>query len=344
MESATPVPLLQTFELDATVVIPTFNGEDYLEQILSKLSVQDFRGSYEVLVIDSGSTDKTLEIIEAHPEVRLHVIPNSDFGHGKTRNLAAQLARGTFIAYLTHDAIPENESWLREILEPMLPGGIGAVAVMGKQVPRKNCFPLLKYEIQSVFSGFGPDFGTTVFYKDDFVNSQGILDAISFYSDVNSATRKDILTGPIPYQDVPYSEDMAYGLEIVEAGLKKAYAPRASVEHSNDLSLIEYKKRIFDEVVGMRRIGHEIPLLSFSRQIAYTIFGALRDTIRILRDREYNWKRKLYWLAVNPAFHFAKWRSYFIATRIDVNDETSIKAGSLEAHRLSQTNASQKHS
>lgn len=342
--SRTSFPPLQKFELDATVVIPTFNGEDYLEQILLKLESQDFEGSFEVLVIDSGSTDRTLEIVSSFPQVRLHTIPNSEFGHGKTRNHAAQLARGTYIAYLTHDAIPETDSWLREIITPMLPGGLGAVAVMGKQVPRKNCFPLLKYEIQGVFSGFGPDFGTTLFYKDDFVSSQGILDAISFYSDVNSATRKDILTGPVPYQDVKYSEDMAYGLEIIEAGWIKAYAPRASVEHSNDLTLNEYKKRIFDEVVGMRRIGREIPVLSFSRQIAYTGFGILRDSVRILRDKDYSGKRKMYWLALNPPFHFAKWQSYFKATRVDITNETAIKAGSLEAQRISQSLKTEKNS
>lgn len=145
------------------------------------------------------------------------------------------------------------------------------------------------------------------------------------------------MTGPIPYQDVRYSEDMAFGLEIVEAGWIKAYAPRASVEHSNDLKLSEYKKRIFDEVVGMRRIGHEIPVLTFSRQIAYTGFGVLRDSFSIIRDRDYSWKRKLYWLTVNPLFHIAKWRSYFVATRVDIYDEDAIQAGSLEAHRFSQS-------
>lgn len=328
-----PPPFVEG-EIDATVVIPTYNGELYLENILTALTEQEFDGEFEVLIIDSGSTDSTLDIVSRFPDVRLHQIPNEEFGHGRTRNLAAKMARGTYIAYLSHDAIPADQHWLKEMLTPMLPGGLGAVAVMGKQVPRTKCFPLLKYEIQGVFSGFGPDFGTTLFYLDDFVQSQSVVDAIAFYSDVNSATRRDILTGPIPYQDVLYSEDMAFGREIIEAGLIKAYAPRGCVVHSNDLTLREYRKRIFDEIVGMRRLGHEIPVLTWKRKILYTVFGIGRDSLRILGDRDYSWGRKLYWLLVNPAFHMNKWRSYYTATRVDLSNSEQIRAGSLEASRV----------
>jgi rhamnosyltransferase len=326
-------PKLTTFAVDATVVIPTYNGEMYIRQILDALANQEFDGSFEVLVIDSGSSDGTLDIVRSFADVRLYEIPNREFGHGRTRNLAAELALGTHVAYLTHDAIPETPHWLREIIEPMKLDGLGCVAVMGKQVPRPGCFPLLKYEIEGVFRNFGPDFGTTIFYLDEFVQTQSELDAISFYSDVNSATRKDFLTKVMPYQDVPYSEDMAFGREIVEQGFRKAYAPRASVIHSNDLTLHEYRLRIFDEVVGMRRIGHDYPVLRFSRQVAYTGFGALRDSLRIVRDGSFSWRRKLYWLVVNPWFHVAKWRAYYRATRVDVTDQAAVATQSLEAHR-----------
>lgn len=332
--SAGIVPALKARgELDATVAILTYNGQDYLRQILGALRSQDFEGTYEVLVIDSGSTDSTLEILRDFPEVRVHVIENKDFGHGKTRNLAAKLARGTFVAFLTHDAVPKDNSWLREILLPLDPDGLGAVAVLGKQIPRANCSPLLKYEIEGVFRGFGPDFGTTLFYKDSFVTSNQQLDALSFYSDVNSATRRDFLLEIIPYQDVPYSEDMAFGKDVIEAGYRKAYAPRAAVEHSNDLTLREYAPRIFDEVIGMRKIGHEIPLLKLWRAGAYAAFGAARDTFRISRDASFTWKRKVYWFAVNPAYHFAKWSGYRKATLVDLSDANAVSSGSLEFRR-----------
>lgn len=318
----------------ATVAILTYNGETYLERILVEVLGQDVAGEIEVLVIDSGSTDSTLDIVKRYPSVRLHEIPNTEFGHGKTRNLAAQLARGEFIAFLTHDAIPVSRQWLQELLAPFsLDEKI--VAVMGKQIPRSGCFPLLKYEIRGVFAGFGPDFGTTVFYHDAFVQSEGVLNAISFYSDVNSAARREFLTETIPYRDVRYAEDQLFGKDLIEAGYRKAYAGRAAVEHSNDLTRDEYRARIFDETVGLRQIGFPIPVLTPREQRRLVLRGVIGDSLRILQDGDFGWKRKLYWLAVNPIFQLEKWKSYRASTLVDINDEEAVRSGSLEHRRKS---------
>ncbi|MEY9951178.1 glycosyltransferase family 2 protein [Leifsonia sp. EB34] len=318
--------------VDVTIAILTYNGETYLRRILEMIRRQDFAGSVEVLVIDSGSTDSTLSIVADFPEVVLKQIPNSEFGHGRTRNLAAQLATGEFVVYLTHDAIPASESWLTELLAPFAIDE-KIVAVMGKQVPRPGCFPLLKYEIRGVFAGFGPDFGTTVFYKDDFAKDEGVLGAMAFYSDVNSAARRSFLTDVVPYRDVRYAEDQLFGRDLLEAGYSKAYAGRAAVEHSNDLTLGEYERRIFDETVGLREIGFPIPPMSRPQQLRLTARGIVGDTLRILRDSEYSWKRKAFWLVVNPAYQVVKWSSYRDSTLVDITDVDAVRAKSLEHSR-----------
>lgn len=315
-----------------TVAILTYNGETYLDRILEAVTTQTIDGDVEVLIIDSGSTDATLEIVRRYPQVRLHEIPNSEFGHGKTRNLAASLARGEFIAYLTHDAIPTSLEWLRELLAPFAIDD-RIVAVMGKQIPRPGCFPLLKYEIKGVFNAFGPDFGTSVFYKGDFVQSEGVFNAIAFYSDVNSAARRRFLLDVVPYRDVRYAEDQLFGKDLLEAGYRKAYAPRAAVQHSNDLTLDEYRRRIFDETVGLRQIGKLIEPMSRGTQLKLTARGVAGDSLRILRDPEFGWKRRLFWLAANPLYQIAKWRSYRASTLVDLSDAEVIAAGSLEHHR-----------
>jgi rhamnosyltransferase len=316
----------------ATVAVLTYNGETYLEQILSAVEGQSIDGEIDILVIDSGSTDGTLGIVGRHPRVRLHEIPNAEFGHGKTRNLAARLARGEYIAYLTHDAIPSTDHWLHELLAPLREVDGDIKAVMGKQIPRPGCFPLLKYEIQGVFAGFGPDFGTTVFYYDGTTHDQGLIDSLAFYSDVNSATRTAFLRHEMPYRDVRYSEDMLFGQDIIEAGYKKAYAPRGAVIHSNDLTLNEYGKRMFDETVALRQIGKPIPPMRRRAQLRMTVRGILADSIRIVRD-DYSVAGSLRWLLVNPRFHIVKWRAYRDATLIDLRDEAAIRAGSLEHSR-----------
>lgn len=317
--------------VDATVAILTYNGEQYIGQVLDAVFAQEFDGTFEVLVIDSGSRDRTLDLVRRRPQVRLHQIPNSEFGHGRTRNLAASLAAGRHVVYLTHDAIPATSQWLHEMLAPFALSERVA-AVMGKQIPRPNCFPLLKYEIRGVFSGFGPDFGTTLFYKDDFMRGRALTDAVGFYSDVNSAARRDVLMGPIPYRDVQYAEDQLFGRDVVDHGLLKAYAGRAAVVHSNDLNLAEYRMRMFDETVGLQDVGLEQRAPRGRERALLLRHGIARDALRILRDPDYSWRRKLYWFVMNPRYHVAKWRAVERALAVS-HDGEARRAHSLEESR-----------
>lgn len=318
--------------VDATVFIPTFNGEKYLDWLLHAVESQDFAGNFEILIIDSGSSDATLDIIGTHPSVRLVEIPGSEFGHGKTRNLAAKLARGTNIAYLSHDAIPADSNWLTNITAPLDPAGLNCVGVVGKHIARANCSPLLKYEIDGVFRACGPDGETTVI-DGAISKANELTPGELFYSDVNSATRREFLLNTISYREVNYSEDMAFARDLLEAGYRKAYAATAVVEHSNDVTFSEYGKRIFDETLGMRRVGEGRQSLSW----AQAKVRALRDVVvswgRIVRDKDYSIWAKAHWLFVNPAYAWTKWTNIHRALNVDPDDKNTIARYSLEHSR-----------
>ncbi len=314
----------------ATVAILTWNGEEYLRDILTALRTQQVDGEVEVLVIDSGSTDATLAIIADFPEVRLHQIPNSEFGHGKTRNLAAQLATGEFVVYLTHDAVPADDFWLAGMLAPfeLFPRVVG---VVGRQIPRPQCFPLLKYEIRRVFETQGAEFATTISYEDPaFQRHPHYGPPARFYSDVNSAARRRYLLDEVPYQDVSYAEDQLFAQEFMRKGGFKAYAPWGAVVHSNDLTYGEYKKRLFDEIVGLRLAGAPVPPASHGFRAF--VRAVVLDPADILQDHDYSAARKLYWLIVNPFFHLAKHRAGKRARRIDLS-HPKLASMSLEAQR-----------
>jgi rhamnosyltransferase len=317
----------------ATVFIPTWFGERYLDEVLDAVFKQKVPFKYEVLIYDTSSKDRTPEIIEKyakkHKNLRHKTITKDEFGHGKTRNAAAHDAKGEIVVYISQDVTPAHNRWLYEMIKPFeLSEKI--VGVMGKQDPRPHCFPLLKSEIRSTFRNFGPDFGTTLFYKDDFVQNQSDYDAISFYSDVNSAARKGFLVGKIPYQDVPYAEDQLFGRDVIDAGYIKVYAPRGNVIHSNDMTLGEYKHRMFDETMGLRKIGIPVAVPGRKLILKMIIRGIIRDTLNISQDSQYSWKRKLYWLVMNPFFHVNKWRGIRLATLVSVDDRSALNKYSLE--------------
>lgn len=295
-----------------TVAILTFNGEKYLDDILCALESQEYASTFDVLVIDSGSSDRTLEIVHSHPSVRLHEIPNSEFGHGKTRNLAAHLATGDIVAYLTHDAVPVGAHWLTAMVAPFADERVAAV--LGKQVARPSAPPALKYDIARVFARQGPD-GVVTVHEDDEKLAGVARSVATFYSDTSSAARRSILLGDIPYRDADYAEDQVFGREVIAAGYRKAYAADAIVEHSNDGNLREFGQRIAADLHGLRAIGTDVPRVSRFAAFKAFVKWTLADTGRIVGDSDFGVGRKLYWLVVNPVYHAVKWSAFAKASR-----------------------------
>lgn len=292
-----------------TVSVLTYNGERYLDQLLTAVEGQRYDGEVEVLVIDSGSTDRTLEILSGHPSVRVHRIPNTEFGHGRTRNLVAALARGEIVVYLTHDAVPAHDRWLYEIVVPFVDDPRIA-AVVGKQVARSDAPPVLKYDIRRVFERMGPDYALTVVADWGQLDAPGALERAAFYSDANSAARRSVLRDQVPYPDVDYAEDQLFARQVLRAGLRKAYAPRAVVEHSNDITLRTFGARIEADMVGLRSIGTVVPRVPAHRAAIQWLRWSLVDAASIVRDREYRPLTRLRWLLVNPWYHAVKWNAY----------------------------------
>lgn len=319
---------------DVTVVIPVLNGEHYLAEVLDAVAAQQGVGAIETLVIDSGSTDASLELVRARPTVRLHRIPNEEFGHGRTRNLGARLAEGRVVAFLTQDATPAGANWLRELIAPLETPGV--VGVFGRQLPRPHAFPLQKYDIDLAFEAQGPPDRVSIRTLDptlDPAAARTELDRLAFYSDVNAASTRAFLTEVLPYRDLPYSEDLAFARDALTAGHSIAYAPAGAVLHSNDATVREYRRRMFDETVGRRRSGAEIGRVPGLAALAHAGVGALRDTARILRDPDYGVGATARWLGVNPWYHLARWRGISAGSKVDLGDATALANASLEAER-----------
>ena len=131
----------------ATIALLTRNSAATIGAVLDAIVAQEFT-DYEILVIDSSSTDATIDIVSRF-DIRLIVIDPADFGHGRTRNAAAREARGEFVVFLTHDSIPRHPNWLTELLAPFAdPVVAGAY---GRQIPRDDEKPLDKYFFLSLY-------------------------------------------------------------------------------------------------------------------------------------------------------------------------------------------------
>ncbi|HJQ28034.1 MAG TPA: glycosyltransferase family A protein, partial [Rubrobacter sp.] len=112
----------------------TLNAGPGFGELLRRLFSQKADFGYEVLVIDSGSTDATVELARSYG-ASVHTIDRDEFDHGATRNLGASLSRGRYVAFVVQDALPIDEEWLAAMVEDLEKDGTVA-GVYGRQIPR----------------------------------------------------------------------------------------------------------------------------------------------------------------------------------------------------------------
>ncbi len=94
-----------------SVVILTKNNGTTIGKVLQQIQAQQINDPFEIIVVDSGSSDDTIKKVSQF-NVKFYTIPPGEFGHGRTRNLASGYATGDYIVYLSADAIPANGKWL----------------------------------------------------------------------------------------------------------------------------------------------------------------------------------------------------------------------------------------
>lgn len=233
-----------------SVLIPTKNGERYLDEVLTAVSRQQGGvAPVEVIAVDSGSRDRTLAILLRH-QVRVVQIRPEEFGHGKTRNLAAAQARGEYLVFLTQDATPADEHWLDNLLAPVRADPLVAGA-FSRHRPRPDCHPMewhriVAYELHSqsesqVYTAIdNPDYaGNPARYR-VFANTSSVIRRAAWEQ--------------IPFPEVEFAEDQAWAERVLTAGYKTAYAANSVVFHSHSYGPWANFRRHFEHAWAMRAL------------------------------------------------------------------------------------------
>ncbi len=269
-----------SYEHKAAVIIPTWNGGALFRDVLESLTTQSTPWSFEVLVVDSGSTDETLEIMRSYAGrgVRLHSIPNSEFQHGRTRNLAISLTSAEFVAVLTQDATPTNAHWLANLVKSF-DKGAKVAGVFGAHQAYLDATPFVSMGIQGHFEHFDrlPHVAHWDAHGDAIpFGSTSWQNWLHYYSDNNSCMRRSVWEH-IPYPDIDWGEDQVWAWEIVKQGYDKAFADDAIVYHSHNLN----KKQQFK----VSKIEGEFWLKHFNYKFESSPEN-IRASTDYLRDRD----------------------------------------------------------
>lgn len=220
------------------------DGYDYLERGLPIILAQDYTGPVELVCVDSGSNDGTVELMREHG-ARIEEIPPEEFHHGRTRNLAASMASHEILVCISQDAIPTDTAWLRNLVAPFSYARVGAV--YGKQTPPEWMGARRR---QSMVSEY-PDQRQVR----DPVDIERYTPGHFRFSNANAALRKSCWEQFRWDETLLLAEDQGMCRDLLMAGMVVVYEPAAEVVHGHERSLWGEFKYALDNGLSLTRLG-----------------------------------------------------------------------------------------
>lgn len=230
------------------VIIPTWKGERYLRSLVSVLREQTHQAQ-RIIVIDSSSPDSTVALA-AELGCQIHVIPQAEFNHGGTRNLAAALGSSEIIVFMTQDAVPVDNSFLANLCSVFADSQVDAA--FARQVPHADANP------PEIFARLFNYPTVSERRTAATIATKGIK--AYFFSNVASAVRRTTfeIMGGFP-DKLPMNEDMVLCARLLARGSVVVYEASVVVRHSHNYSLLQQARRYFDIGAFFADQGHLLP-------------------------------------------------------------------------------------
>ena len=203
-----------------SVVMRNYNEGWAIADTIRQLFAQDFPGEIEWVVIDSGSTDDSLEKVRAAvtpTPAKIIRIPPGTYVPGVVLNQGVRETTHEWIVFLNADATPQGPDWLRNLLMPCLEHpSFGAG--YSRQIPRPGC--------QAVFAhDYHRSFGTTPIVSGPWNG---------FFSMVSSISKRSVLVRHPFREDLQYAEDNEWANRLAASDLDILYLAGSEVVHSHN--------------------------------------------------------------------------------------------------------------
>jgi rhamnosyltransferase len=254
---------MKPFPTAVSVIMRSFNEAWAIGGTIQQLLDQDFQGEIELIVIDSGSTDGSIEIIKNAKPAKLIQIPLGTYVPGVVLTQGAREASHDWIIYLNADATPVGKNWLTHLLAPCL-ADENFGAGFSRQIPRPGCKAVFAHDYDRCF---GPDREST---KWDH-----------FFSMVSSITHRSIIERIPIREDLQYAEDDEWTRRLAAHGLNILYITDSVVMHSHNYTLRQSYKRTFGESKTLAATSSQSP-----KEVNYHSFvllGWLKDFLSDVR-------------------------------------------------------------
>jgi glycosyltransferase involved in cell wall biosynthesis len=210
------------------ILVRTLNESELIGTCIETLLRQSTRHEVEILVVDSGSTDSTVEIAESQGVTVIHVRPG-DFDYSKALNVGIEELHAELVVSLSAHAIPLDERWVETMTARFEDPSVAGVTC--RQVP----WPDAPWrEVQRLRRTFGP--ARAIYSRD---SREGLV-----FSNAASCVRRSVWLEE--RFTLPAAEDQEWAERVVAAGWKVIYEPDAPVYHSHAENPRAQARRLID--------------------------------------------------------------------------------------------------
>jgi glycosyltransferase involved in cell wall biosynthesis len=218
--------------MKASVVVPNYNSENVMADLLEALESQTFR-DFELVIVDDGSTDNCLKVIEDHKKssgMKVTVLRQDHAGPAKARNLGVENAKSDIVVFVDSDCVPEKD-WLSEMIKPFRDKEIAAVQGTYKTHNKDRLIArYVGYEID---------------YRHEKMKSREGVDWLGTFS---AACRKEAFFRVGGFDTVfrtANAEDPELAFKIRKMGYRIVFNPKAVVAHRHPPTLTSFLRQQF---------------------------------------------------------------------------------------------------
>lgn len=273
---------------EASVVILTLNAGPGFADTLDAVFGQKTGGDFEVIVLDSGSTDGTPELARARGAA-VHEISASTFDHGAARDRGISLAKGEYVALLVQDAVPLDGLWLAAMIEafgddPLVAG------VYGRQIPRPGSSPLARVLVTDAPTAARERREQHAGDHDPYRKlPPARRRELALFDNVSSCLRRSIWE-EIPFGRTGFGEDLRWGKRTIESGYKLVYEPRSAVVHSHERGPLYDLRRHYAEGILLLDLFGLAPVPTLARLLPNALLATAHLCRRLLLDEGAGWR------------------------------------------------------